>query len=319
MRGTLKSKSALSQFLVLIGIALVSLFLIGALGTVILAKLAGMEFSQLADMSKWDYSDPKILFVLRGMQVIQFISLFVIPVFLCAWFFSTDTRSYLGIKAPSSSVYFIVGVLVMLVATPFINLLGEWNKQVQFPSGIEHWMKSSEEDAAKSVNALLSRHTLTDLISNLIVIAGLAAVGEELLFRGMIQRLLTKMFRSPWAGIIIAAFLFSAIHLQFYGFLPRFVLGILLGAAFWYSGSLWVPILGHFVYDGSLIVLAYYKPEMLADNNTVKAGDLALAAAISTVLVVAGVTWMIRNTKTRYSEVYAEDAKPVKDHPFDFE
>jgi hypothetical protein len=292
---------------------------VGLVGTLVLASISGLELKQITDMAKWDYSDPRIIFLLRGMQVVQFISLFLIPVFLCAWLYSTNTTKYLKLKAPANPGYLVVGVGIMLVSLPLIGLLGEWNRQVQFPSGIEHWMKSSEEEAAKSVKALLSRHTLMDLFSNLVCVAGLAAVGEELLFRGMAQRLLIKMFKSPWAGIIVAAFLFSAIHLQFYGFLPRFVLGILLGAAFWYSGSLWVAILGHFVYDGLLIVMAYYKPEILQDENVVQANNLALSGAISAVLVVASLVWMIRYSKTSYSEVYAEDVKPLKDHPFDFE
>jgi hypothetical protein len=204
----------------------------------------------------------------------------------------------------------------MLLAVPLINLLGELNKNVRFPAGIENWMKKSEEDAAKTVTGLLSRHTIKDLITNIICIAGLAAVGEELLFRGMAQRLLIRMFKSPWAGIIVAAFLFSAMHLQFYGFLPRFILGILLGAVYWYSGSLWTAIIAHFIYDATLIVLAYYNPAMLNDDTSVKLSNIALMAAVSFVVVTVIVGWMKKRSTTDYNEVYADDAGPVKDHPF---
>ena len=101
------------------------------------------------------------------------------------------------------------------------------NRNIPLPENIEQWITKSEADAQRTINLLVSRHTIKDLILNIICIAGLAAVGEELLFRGMAQRLLTKMFKNHWAGIIVTAILFSAIHMQFYGFFPRFALGVL--------------------------------------------------------------------------------------------
>jgi uncharacterized protein len=319
MRGLLKMKPAWSQFLLLISVALVSLIIIGLLGTAILARLSGKGLTELGDLSKWDYSKPETISLLRGLQAVQFVSLFLIPTFLCTWLFSTNTKKYLGLKAPSNAGYLLAGVGIMIISIPLINLLGEWNRQVQFPSGIEKWMKDSEKDAAKSVEALLSRHTIKDLLLNIICIAGLAAVGEELLFRGVGQRLLIKMFKSPWAGIIVTAILFSAMHVQFYGFLPRFMLGIFLGAVYWYSGSLWVAILGHFVYDALLIVLVYFYPEMIKDEQTVKLSVMALGAAISAVLVIMAIIWMRKASTVTYSKVYAEDNNSTKDHPFDFE
>ena len=316
MKGLLKSKSAGSQLLLVIGISIFSLFIISLLGTVILARMSGMKLTELADISKWDYSKPQVIFLIRGMQVIQFVGLFLIPTFVCARLFSTDIKKYLGLKKPSNIFYFLVAVGAMIVAIPLVNWLGELNKNVQFPDGMEDWIKSSEADAAKTVNALLSKHTIKDLLLNIICIAGLAAVGEELLFRGMIQRLLIKMFRTPWPGIIITAFLFSAMHMQFYGFLPRFALGILLGAIYWYSGSLWTAILAHFIYDGLVIVLVYFNPEMLNEENGPKATNIALIGSISFVLVVLLIEWMRKKTTTTYADLYADDDVPVKDHPF---
>lgn len=316
MRGLLKSKSAGNQFLLLISISLVSFFLLGLAGTMVLSALTGINIVELSDSSKWNFSKPGIINFIRGMQAVQFISLFLVPSLICARLFSTDAKQYLGLKKPSNAFYFLVAIAVMILAIPLVNWLGELNKNVQFPSDIEQWMKSSEDEAAKTVQALLSKRTISDLILNIIFIAGLAAVGEELLFRGMVQRLLIKMFKTPWPGIIITAFLFSSMHMQFYGFLPRFALGILLGAIYWYSGSLWAAILAHFVYDSLLIVLAYFNPEMLNDESSVKMGNLALVGSISFAIVVLLLEWMRKKTVTRYSEVYADDDVPVKDHPF---
>lgn len=316
MKGLLKAKSAANQFLVLISVAMVSFFLLGLLGTVLLSAVTGINISELGDSSKWDFSKPGMITFIRGMQVIQFISLFVIPTFICARLFSTDPKKYLGLKQPSNGFYFLAAIAIMIVALPLVNWLGELNRNAPFPESWQGWMKDGEEEAARTVKALLSKRTVQDLILNIICIAGLAAVGEELLFRGAAQRLLIKMFKNHWAGIIIAAFLFSAMHLQFYGFLPRFLLGILLGALYWYSGSLWVAIVAHFIYDAVLIVVTYFNPEMLNDENVVQANNLALAGSVSFVLVVLLIEWIRRKSTTTYRQVYAEDDVAVKDHPF---
>ena len=196
MKGLLKEKSAGTQFLLLISIALASFFILGLIGTVLLSKITGMSLATMSDSSKWDYNDGTLLTVIRGMQIIQFVTLFVIPTFVCAWLFSTDSKKYLGFKKPSNLVYFLGGVGVLLLAIPFVNFLGELNRNVQFPAGLEKWLKTQETEAAKTINALLSKHTIKDLLLNIICIAGLAAVGEELLFRGIAQRLLIKLFKN---------------------------------------------------------------------------------------------------------------------------
>lgn len=316
MRGFLKMRPAWSQLLILICMALVSMFLIGLLGTVIMAKMTGMSLLEVSDMAKMDYSSPRTVFLLRGLQVVQFIALFLVPVIVCAWMFSTNSKKYLGLHAPSRSNYFLWGIAIMIVSVPLITMLGELNQQVKFPAGIENWMKKKEESAAESIKALLTRHTIRDLMLNLVCIAGLAAVGEELLFRGIVQRLLIKMFNGPWAGIIVTAILFSAMHVQFYGFLPRFVLGVFLGAAYWYSGSLWVAIAGHFVYDGLMIVLIYMRPEMIDNETSAQLPSMAAAALVSAALVALIIYRMKKESVTTYEAVYADDAIPVKDHPF---
>ena len=319
MKGLLKSKSAGSQFVVFISIAVVCLVLLGAIGALILTSVTGIKLTEINDASKMDFSKSGTIDFLRGMQIVQFISLFLIPTFLCATLFSTNTKQYLGLKKPSSNFYFIVAVAAMVISIPLVTWLGELNQQIQFPKRIAEWMRAGEEDAAKTVKGLLSKHTIKDLILNIICIAGLAAVGEELLFRGMLQRLLIKMFRNPLPGIIITAILFSAMHMQFYGFIPRFALGVLLGAVYWYSGSLWVAMLAHFMYDGLLIVLAYFNPSMLNEENSAKASNLALIGTVSFVCVVLLLQWMRKKSVTTYTAVYADDSKAVKDNPFDFE
>ena len=319
MKGLMKTKSASNQFLLLICVVLVCFVGLGVVGTMILSAVTGIGLSEMADPSKLDLTKPVYINMLRGMQAVQFFSLFVAPTFICSWLFSSNHKKYLGLKAPTHTGYILAGVGVMLIAIPFTGLLGELNRNIPFPKGMASWMHEQEVDAARTIQALLSRHTPGDLLLNLLCVAGFAAVGEELLFRGVVQRILIKLFKSPFVGILVSAALFSAMHMQFYGFFPRLALGILLGLIYWYSGSLWIAMLAHFVYDAVLIILAYNNPSMLAEENSLPIKNLTLAGSISFLFVMMLLIWMRKKTVTTYASVYADDAVPVKNHPFDFD
>ncbi|MFO8053840.1 MAG: CPBP family intramembrane glutamic endopeptidase, partial [Bacteroidales bacterium] len=95
----------------------------------------------------------------------------------------------------------------------------------------------------------------------------LPAIGEELLFRGVLQQLLSKLFANVHLGILVTAILFSAIHMQFFGFLPRIVLGLVLGYAFYLSGNIWMPVVIHFVNNAFAVVIAHlYYNDLIQQN-----------------------------------------------------
>jgi uncharacterized protein len=320
MRGFMKNKSAFTQFLLVLCIVVVCAVLFSAIGGFALAAFSGMSVTEIADPSKWDYKKPSVIVMVRGMMLVQFLGVFVIPSLIAAWLFGSHTNKYLGLVRTRNVQYFLAAIVVMVVALPLVNWLGEINRHVQFPASIEKWMKESEQQAQQTIKGILSQGGIKNLLLNIFFIALFAGVGEELLFRGVVQRILIKLFKSPWAGIIVSAILFSALHMQFYGFLPRFMLGILLGVIYWYSGSLWPAIIAHFLYDALLIVLAYFNPEMINDDAAVvKAANLALMGVVSLALVTAIVWWMVKQSTTKYTAVYVDDAVPYKNHPFDFE
>ncbi len=319
MRGMLKHKPASTQFLLLIAMVLVGAFFgMFLLGTSVMSAFTGVTTKDLLQPDKLDLTSPQMIDFMRGMQFFQFLFVFVFPCLLCARFFSDNSKKYLGLVRPTHQLYLGAGVAILLLAIPLCSYLGELNRHIQFPAGIEKWARDHEESAAKQMAAFMSHQTIKDLVVNLVSIALLAAIGEELLFRGMVQRLLIKWFRNPWAGIIVSAILFSAFHFQFYGFVPRLVLGILLGVVYWYSGSLWVAILAHFVYDALLIVMVYMNPGLMNEDTVVKAPNIALMGAVSFALVVLLVIWMKKRSAVTFEKVYAMDG-PVKNHPFDFD
>ena len=308
MRGMFNGRSAGNQLLLTASFAAVSFFVLGVAGTFILSAITGISANDIMNPAIFTQKREQALFFIRGMQFVQFLGLFLVPSFLAAYFFSTNTKNYLGFKKPYVNMYWMTGILTLLIALPLVQWLGELNREIPFSPSIAKWIGDKEDSADQTVKALLSNQSITDLLLNLFFIAGLAAIGEELLFRGVLQRLFIKQFKNPWAGILIAAFLFSALHMQFYGFLPRFVLGVLLGAVYWYSGSLWIAILTHFLYDGLLITITYFDPSMLNDDKQiVSASALMISGLLSALFVTMNIHWMLKNTNASYETFVAED------------
>ena len=186
---------------------------------------------------------------------------------------------------------------------------GELNKQIHFGEGMQQWMQSMEDSAAEQIKFMLGRNTLSDLLLNIVFIAFFAGVGEELFFRGVLQRLFIKVTRNPWTGILISAAVFSAFHFQFFGFIPRFLLGAVLGAIYWYSGSLWPAMAAHFLYDAFFITLAYFYPQMIESDELPFMGQAGLmVGALVSAAMVAGLVWMMKKKSTvTYNEVYRDE------------
>jgi membrane protease YdiL (CAAX protease family) len=296
------------QLLMFGGMAIGCFMIFGFIGTFVLAKATGIDLMTLSDPDKWDYANPSLLTFLRGMLVVQFFALYIIPVFLFARFCDPKPTQYLGLTS-AKSLYIILGVIALIVALPFVDWTGTINNAlIPETTTIGKWMKASEESTAKQIGFMLKRNTVQDLFLNLVLVAVFAGVGEELFFRGVLQRLFIKLFKSPWAGILVTAFIFSAIHLQFYGFIPRFILGILLGLLYWYSGSLWPAIIAHFVYDAFAVVMIWFNPA-LADQEsvTVSLGNKSILAAISLALIIGIVIVMKKRSTNSYEVVYARD------------
>ena len=156
----------------------------------------------------------------------------------------------------------MLAIVGILLAMPFVFWLGKLNEGIPLP----HALNKLEEDTAKLMNAFLKVKSTIDIVINVFIIALLPAVAEELCFRAALQRIMINICRSPWVGIVITAILFSSLHLQFSGFLPRMFLGVVLGAFYWYSGSIWTSILAHFVNNAVQVIAASYAPQYIDKN-----------------------------------------------------
>ncbi len=308
MQTYLKTKPVWIQLLLFIGMALGILMVVFLLGGALLSKFTGISMLQMSDTARWDYDNPNTLVMVRGMMLLQFVGMFLVPSLLFAYFSDPAPLQYVGLKNPVWPGFWIIGILAMMLAIPLVEYLGLLNRSLPFGTNTRLLIERMEAEAARTIQFMLGRHTTTDLILNLIFIAAFAGIGEELFFRSIIQRLLIKGTRSPWLGILLAAFAFSFFHFQFYGFLPRFFLGVLLGAIYWYSGSLFTAILAHFLYDAVIIVVLHFHPQY-AESTTgfLNPQQLPWLALASAALVTACIVWMRKMSSITYEAVYADD------------
>ena len=309
------------QLLLFFGIAMASFMIAGLIGTSVLSGMTGINLSGLQNISSWDPANPAYTTYIRGMLVVQFVFLWVVPCLLFS--FLADPKQpmkFLGLNRPSHHLFWLLGILVMLVGYPFVEYIGYINQKLIVSTGGESWMKNLEEQALKQMQFMFREQTTTELLLNLLCIAVFAGVGEELFFRGVLQRLLIKTTRNAWVGILLTAIIFSGFHMQFYGFLPRLFLGALLGAIYWYSGSLWVAILVHFLYDAVGVTLIHFNPHMLQNaNETIIKGEwqLLIGAMISLALTFAILQQMQKRSVASYEAVY-NDELPKETDDFSF-
>jgi len=267
-----------------------SLLFTSLFGIVFALPFWGFNVLELAGSS--DYSNPDTISLLKYLQVVNQLGLFIFPPLLFAYWVSRKIATYLLLDIKPQLRVIVVSIMIIFVSLPFIGWLGQINQSLSLPeslSGIESWMERMEGKANELIVAFLNVKSMGGMMFNVFMIAIIPAVGEEFLFRGVILRLFKEWTKNVNAAVLISAFLFSALHMQFYGFMPRFLLGIILGYLFVWSGSLWVPMLIHFINNAFAIIYIYATGSMdllNSDVDSVGASDNSFIITSSAVFMI---------------------------------
>jgi len=200
--------------------------------------------------------------LLRYLLVVQDISFFVIPSIIILRLMNSESpKRFTEFKMPLLKEIVLVIILTFCIFS-ITSFTGQLNSAMHLPhwlSGVEHWMTDLEDKADTTIDLLIVSKTFGIMMLNLITIGLAPAIAEELIFRGVFQKIFYNLFKSGHAAVWISAFLFSAIHFQFFGFLPRFILGLVFGYLFFWSGTLWLPMISHFVNNAFPVILAYVQ------------------------------------------------------------
>jgi hypothetical protein len=218
-----------------------------------------MDWADLAGIMSHPENKNSVEF-LYLIQVVSSLGVFILAPLFFVYLTENSTSRFLQVRVSPKLAILILAGVSMYTILPFINFLSAMNAHLALPdsmSGVMQWMKDKQSQADEIMNAFLSVKSFGGLALNLFVVALMPAIGEELVFRGVIQRHLQGWTKSGHVAVWITAILFSAVHLEFFGFLPRFVLGLMLGYLYLYTRNLWVPIFAHFVNNASSIIIYY--------------------------------------------------------------
>ncbi len=252
-------QSPWNRLLLFIGLVLLFSVLSAFSGLLVGRMWLNVSLAELAQMISNPVSAQEISF-LRFYQFINQIGIFILPVLMLMLFTTGKMSKNLLLNKTPSLVAIVITVLLVYVSLPFNGYLVSLNEDIAFPQileGVADWMRNKEEQARILIEAILTSDSLTILAINMVVVALMPAIGEELFFRGVLQKLFHQITNNVHWAVIISAFLFSFFHLQFFGFLPRFYMGLVLGYAFVFTRNLWIPIVMHFVNNASTVLLYY--------------------------------------------------------------
>lgn len=241
---------------------------------------------------------------LKWLQFLQTSATFLFPPLCLAYLCSTSPMRWIGLSRGDSAsgpdqkqtaLPVFLAVITMLVAIPGINLLSYINQQMTLPSflePLEALMKQQEEAALALTESFLKTNTFMGLLVNLALMAVLPAFAEEMTFRGMLVSPFLASAHHRSLAIWVSAILFSAVHFQFYGFVPRMLLGALFGYTLLWSTTLYLPILMHFVNNACAVLLYYFayargiNPDDLdaiGTKDTLWLGILSLVLSVGTI------------------------------------
>ncbi len=249
--------------LLLVAMALLVGLFIGSLASLIVGKALCIAFGNQVDifaLAENPTAYPGYQPVLLAMQgAYSLVAFLVTPFFTIKWLDQFSLPSLHFKKMPWATLIPFT-LLILFVYFPFSSFLVGLNQNIQFPEtwkALEQALRQQEDYLREVTLYLTSFDTVWQYALGMLVIAVIPAIGEEYVFRGLLQHRLQLLTKNVHIAIWVGAFVFSVFHQQFYGILPRMVLGGLFGYLYIWSGSLWIPIIAHFFNNGFTLSMMY--------------------------------------------------------------
>lgn len=260
------------------------------LATLGLGAIYGLDFQELTQGVDSESFSPGERNYLRSSVLIQHLFFFVIPGILTAFLMArSNWKSYLSLHKIPDGILCLLATAIIFVAFPLVQFTFFLNKYLPLPD----WARQIEASTESMINNLLVTDSFGELLFNLLIIAIIPAIGEEIVFRGLLQDGLSKRLRNPHAAIWLAAFLFSAFHMQFEGFIPRLLLGGILGYLFYWTQNLWVPIIAHLFNNGAQIIAQHLYQEDISSVDLEQMEHIPIPVVIGSVLLLTGLSYLL--------------------------
>ena len=291
------NRSIFASLLLLVGFVMLGLVLGNLVGMLLSLPLFGADYQAMinafVDPTAYPESRRALLIVQACSSLFGFI---LAPMAFYAFIEKKGAGELFHTHHIDTGLMLLVG-LIVLTFMAVNSVIIEWNMNVdlgQLSPAFEEWASAKEEQLKELTEYLTRFENIGGLLVGLLVIAVLPAIGEELVFRGLGQRMFHGLTNNHHAGIWLAAFLFSFIHLQFYGFFPRFLLGALFGYIYYWSGNLWYPIMAHFVNNGFTLIMLYMYQQRMTELNVEDTESVPLYTALLAMLLTIGMLYYFR-------------------------
>ncbi|MEY2829696.1 MAG: hypothetical protein RIQ33_1554 [Bacteroidota bacterium] len=250
----INKNSIFSQILIFFGTTLLCLSVFAGFSQLFLAKIIGAD--NVAAFIQNPFNNIQFINVFKCTQLVSSIGMFGVSALMFAFLKEKNGFMYLQLTKVPKPITMAFVVPLVLCSLPIIAYVYYYNQQINFGS-MNKIVHDLEHQNAEITKAFLSSTTIAGLLFNLLVVAIVPGIVEEIFFRGVLQKLLHEGFRNKHAAIIISAILFSAMHMEFLGFIPRFLMGLMLGYLFDWSKNIWVNIAAHALNNG-ISVIAYF-------------------------------------------------------------
>lgn len=295
MKGVFRDRSGAFQFTLVFLLGVAGAMIFSFVGVLLLPLFYAVSYSELMDnMTSVMNHDVGIL---KFLQLFAATGTFLVPAFVAAYLISGEPKQYLRINRFSSPVLVVLLLIVVsLGGNALSDLLYRFSAGLSWPKSIvfiKEILDKAEADMTAQMRQFLIMDNTGQFLFSFLVMAILPAVGEELLFRGVIQPVMKKAFGGVNVAVWITAFLFALLHQQFYAFLSIMALGVVLGYLKEWSGSIWVPIILHLLNNGAIILGVYFL-EMPYDNESMLGDEVNWAISLSMLLAFGAALFTLR-------------------------
>lgn len=268
---------------------------------VVLPNRYGVTLDQIKGIT--ENSPPRLIDAAITMQAIGSIFLFVISPLLFGYLAHPRPAQYLGLRRPGKSIQLLLSILLMISAIPVLAGIADLIGHIDFGA------KVKAEQAANDnlTKAFLQIHDVPSLVRGLIVMGLIPAVGEELLFRGVLMRFARRLSRNMVMPVLFTAAAFAYSHTNIYGYLSIFLAGVLLAMIYYLTGSLWCSIAAHLFFNGSQVVMSYFASGNPAINQMANDKSVPLFLILGGLVVFLGAFLLLIKNKTPLPDDWAND------------
>lgn len=291
----------------------------GQLGILLLMVGLGLIVASVVSLGIWaamtdssplaiqtEMSNPENADAVRVLQIVSTLLGFFLPAVAYAFICFRNGWTALGFQKGGVTLKLIgISLLLLLVCNPLIEALSQLNEAIPVPETMRQAMEAMESEYEKQVKLIADVSSPLKYLMSLALIALLPAVFEEILFRGAIQNLFERWFKNGWVAIVVTSVIFSAIHLSWYGFIPRIALGMVLGAIFFATRNIWYPIIAHFFNNAVVVTYMYYLKltgqEVTLQDSPVFPWWSGIIAAVGVYFVYQ---WLHKEAKSEVPQEY---------------